>query len=1002
MMCASGLRTLMVILVAGSLGAFAAPAHALFGFGGKDPAKILRDVEADRAAGDLTTAIIELKDLLQEFPDHAGARRTLALSYLDVGDGAAAEQELEKLSRALGTSDAAFQIALGRAYVLQEQFRRLLLRIDADPGFAPADRALIHILRSHANTGLGDTAAARAEINEAIKLDPGNWQIKLELARISLLDGDANAAVKHVEQVGNPIAQLFPVRMIAGEAYQAAGDLDKARRAFDAVVQLAPEYQPARLRRAWVALLQRDTRTAQVDLDFLRAQNAEPILVRQYQAVAHYVDGRYAEAEQTLESLLRDKPNEAAASLLLGMTRLELRNWSGALERLEPYVRQFPDLRVARMALAEALIGGGRAADAISILEDYRKSHGDDAELAKLVSRAYVTIGRLDETLAVMRDALESHQDDPVLAAQESLARIASGEVNETIAELNARIVARPDDLPTLVALGAVRLHRKEFAQAREHLERALVQAPESPRVLLLIALSHLAESQAETAETYIDRAAGMGIDVVAPRTLLAMLYLHQEKLDAAEALIAGLIESRPGEAGLYNLHGIVLGMRQNTVGARAKFTRAIELQPALIPAYINLARLEIDAKRPDSARQHYLAALQFAPTDSQILNRLAELDALTGHPGAALDRLENIWKRDPGNREAALRYLRLLVARRDLAEAVRVGKAVADRFPDTAEVQRLLAIASLERGEVRTARAALDRLIALSADQPDGYYLKARLEIGEQHEDRARTLLSKALELDPTHVPAVEELARIEWLAGARDRALDLAVDLQRRLPERAAGFTLEAALLMQGARPLDAAARFADAMDREPTAALAVRRAGALEGGGRPDDAVAVLDDWLTREATNAHVREALALLQHRLGRNAAAIAGYERLLEDHPKHLGALNNLAWLYHAQKDPRALEFAERARVVYPEHPSVLDTLAWILFETGDKTRALALLDKAVALRPDNAVFRYHRAAALAHAGRNAEARAELERALHDERFVDDRVAAQALLRQLR
>ena len=86
----------------------------------------------------------------------------------------------------------------------------------------------------------------------------------------------------------------------------------------------------------------------------------------------------------------------------------------------------------------------------------------------------------------------------------------------------------------------------------------------------------------------------------------------------------------------------------------------------------------------------------------------------------------------------------------------------------------------------------------------------------------------------------------------------------------------------------------------------------------------------------------------------------------------------------------------------YPVDPSVLDTLAWILFETGDKTRALALLDKAVALRPDNAVFRYHRAAALAHAGRNAEARAELERALHDERFVDDRVAAQALLRQLR
>ena len=42
-------------------------------------------------------------------------------------------------------------------------------------------------------------------------------------------------------------------------------------------------------------------------------------------------------------------------------------------------------------------------------------------------------------------------------------------------------------------------------------------------------------------------------------------------------------------------------------------------------------------------------------------------------------------------------------------------------------------------------------------------------------------------------------------------------------------------------------------------------------------------------------------------------------------------ALNNLATAYQQEKNPLALEYAEKAYKLAPDSPAVLDTLGWIL-----------------------------------------------------------------------
>lgn len=72
---------------------------------------------------------------------------------------------------------------------------------------------------------------------------------------------------------------------------------------------------------------------------------------------------------------------------------------------------------------------------------------------------------------------------------------------------------------------------------------------------------------------------------------------------------------------------------------------------------------------------------------------------------------------------------------------------------------------------------------------------------------------------------------------------------------------------------------------------------------------------------------------------------------LLAD-PKNAIALNNLALAYQQEKDPRALEFAEKAHGITPKSVEILDTLGWILVEQGNTARGLPVLQQAASLAP--------------------------------------------------
>jgi len=136
----------------------------------------------------------------------------------------------------------------------------------------------------------------------------------------------------------------------------------------------------------------------------------------------------------------------------------------------------------------------------------------------------------------------------------------------------------------------------------------------------------------------------------------------------------------------------------------------------------------------------------------------------------------------------------------------------------------------------------------------------------------------------------------------------------------------------------------------------AARVQRGDVLHARGSCDLAVVEYREALKLAPADASLHNKLAICQQRLGRLAAARAGYERALELRPDYGAAWNNLGSLHHARGEyDEAVECYRRA-LEQEERASVLKNLGTAHMAAERPDLALDAYRKAFAIDPE--VFR--------------------------------------------
>jgi putative PEP-CTERM system TPR-repeat lipoprotein len=338
-----------------------------------------------------------------------------------------------------------------------------------------------------------------------------------------------------------------------------------------------------------------------------------------------------------------------------------------------------------------------------------------------------------------------------------------------------------------------------------------------------------------------------------------------------------------------------------------------------------------------------------------------------------------------------------MYLSKKEVKSALVAAQEAVAVLPERAEILDAAGRAQQAAGDYNQALATYGKLAALKPDSQIPFLRMAEIEVASNNKEAALQSLRKALKVKPDSVEAQRGIMMLELDAGRIKEALVVAREVQRQRPKEAIGYSLEGDAHASKNAWADAAAAYRAGLKEVPVSELAGKLYSALLGGGNTAEAEKFAETWLKEHPKDARFRLQLGELATARKDYAGAAKQYRLLLEAQPENAAVLNNLAWVAGQMKDPKAIEYAEKANKLAPNQPAVMDTLAVLLLDKGDSARALDLLKKALELAPQASQIRLNYARALLKTGQKTEAKGELDQLAK----LGDKFPAQAEVGQL-
>jgi tetratricopeptide (TPR) repeat protein len=304
---------------------------------------------------------------------------------------------------------------------------------------------------------------------------------------------------------------------------------------------------------------------------------------------------------------------------------------------------------------------------------------------------------------------------------------------------------------------------------------------------------------------------------------------------------------------------------------------------------------------------------------------------------------------------------------------------------PRSAGSRLLLGQALLEAGNLPGAEAEFQLLAKQNPESAIIQVWLGRVYGAKGEVPRARAAFTRALELEPSSMGALNGLVALDLVEGNRDAA-------RRRIESRLNGTERNPELLFLAANTylsLDDAARAESLLQQvlaaNPKHVDAYGRLGALYWSqGRLGDAKTKFEEAARQLAKPVVAITFLGMLSQLQNNAAEARRHYERALQIDPQAAVAANNLASMYaeNGENLDVALQLAQTATAQLPDHALATDTLGWVYYKKGLGTLAVTTLQEAAKQDPANPIIQYHLGLAYLETGAKPAARQSLERAL--------------------
>ena len=845
----------------------------------------------------------------------------------------------------------------------------------------------------------GNPSGAEIELRKAAELNYSADELTPVMARTLLALGQSKKLIEELAkvQLSSPQAKA-DFQAALGLAYLSNGQVDLAATAFDTAVAAVPGHgqgligqarikagkqdlpgalalldaaieKDPKLHEAWlfkgeIFAVQRDAKAAEAA--YRKALELKPDYLPAHSALVSHLlnEGRFDETAKALEAMKKISPSHPQTTYLQAQLQYRKKDFKSALESIQEHLKVAPE-SVMGLQLAGA------------INYEMRSYSTAETQLLKVLPKT--------PELGMARRLLIATY-------------LRTGQSAKALSTLQPVIGKIDKDSNMLALAGEVLMQNGDAEKASEYFTKAAALDPENKSKQTSVAVSHLAQGDTTTAYRELEQIAAGDSGIKADMALISS-QLGKREFDKALNAIDALEKKQPENPMVNQLRGSALLGKGDAVGARKSFEKALERNPAYFPAAASLANLDLVDKKPDEAKKRFESVVAKDPKNSQALLALAELLGKTGgKPEDVAAQINKAVSANPTEPAPRLALISLYLGSKDVKKAMTAAQDALAVLPDNPDLLDAVGRTQLAAEDYNQSLATYTKLASLVSLSPMPYLRMAEVQVAAKNKEEAMQNLRKALLIKENSLEAQRGIIMLDLDAGRTAEALAMAKKVETQRPKEAVGYVLEGDIHALKKAWSDAAAAYRNGISQTGAAELAVKLHAVLVAGGNAAEADKFADGWMKDHAKDVSFRLYMAESATARKDHQAAIKLYRQLLELQPENPALLNNLAWNMAQNKDPKAIDVAEKANKLAPGQPALMDTLGMLLVEKGDLARGVELLQKAIGLAPQNAAIRFNLAKSLIKAGKKDEAKKELEElAKLNDKFPDQAEVARLL-----
>ncbi len=827
----------------------------------------------------------------------------------------------------------------------------------------------------------GDPIGAETELRKALALKHPQDLVVPQLAKAVLAQGQARKLTDEFAKIDlSQASAKASLQMSLASAYAMQGQTGLSQAALNAALLTQPDYAPALIELARQKAGQQDFDGALALVDEVLAKSPESYDAWKLKGdIFLFAKNKVNDALAAYRKAVEIKPDFLAGHTAVISILLQQGNLAEAekqIEQVKKFAANHPQTKYLEAQLAFQKNDFKLARELVQQVLKVAPANIQGLQLAGAVELQLNSLLQAEDYLSKVVQAA------PTLALARRLLVVTylrSGQPAKAMATLLPGLNRENIDPELLSVAGEVYLQNGDAKKAEEYFTKSARQSPKDGRKRTALALTHLLTGSADAAFEELQDIAVSDKGTTADLALISA-HLRRQEFDKALKAIGGLEKKQPDKPLAGYLRGRTLLAKRDIAGARKSFERALEIDPDYFPAVASLAGLDMTDKKPDDAKKRFEAVLAKNPKNGQAWLALAEVAARSG---AATDEVAkligNAVAANPADVASHLLLIDFYLRNKEVKRASSTAQNAVAALPGSPEILEALGRTQQAAGEFNQAIATYNKLAGMQPLSPQPHMRLADVHMAEKNREAAAQSLRKGLEIKPDLLEAQRVLIVLDVDGKRFQDALTTARTVQKQRPKEAAGYVLEGDINASQKKWDSAATAYRAGLKQVNSPELALKLHSVLLSSGKGADADRFSSTWQKENPKDTAFLSYLgdrAIARQDYG---SAEKNYAAVIKLQPNNAVAYNNLAWVSSKLNKEGAIAYAEKANILAPNQPAFMDTLAMLLSEKGDYTKALELQNKALALQPQNAIFKLNLAKIHIKGGRIDMGRKELD-----------------------